>query len=247
MKSRMLISMLVIALAAAVIGGATMAWFTDEDASEPVTFTAGTLLIDLNENEWEQFQEGEINLDNLNPGDTWEHELEVKNIGTKNLRFTGVLCYEDTIGQDRDDLPDGMVERLFAKGYGTGKLSEVLQVELSVKDATWEVNSEWGQGVFYKGTLADYNNGTHPVGGLPPGFETVSRNRPIVFGEASLTPGEGSTQNSLTYNVKLSLPTTADNAYQGSKLRAALVVMARQNRDDAQYGEFVCPLAEAEQ
>jgi predicted ribosomally synthesized peptide with SipW-like signal peptide len=41
MKSRMLISMLVIALAAAVIGGATMAWFTDEDTAGPVTFTAG--------------------------------------------------------------------------------------------------------------------------------------------------------------------------------------------------------------
>jgi predicted ribosomally synthesized peptide with SipW-like signal peptide len=33
MKSRMLVSLLVIALAAAVIGGATMAWFTDEDES----------------------------------------------------------------------------------------------------------------------------------------------------------------------------------------------------------------------
>lgn len=33
-------------LAAAMIGGATMAWFTDSDTSEPVTMTAGTVLIE---------------------------------------------------------------------------------------------------------------------------------------------------------------------------------------------------------
>ena len=36
----------VMVLVAAMIGGATMAWFTDSDTSEPVTFTAGTLLVE---------------------------------------------------------------------------------------------------------------------------------------------------------------------------------------------------------
>jgi predicted ribosomally synthesized peptide with SipW-like signal peptide len=44
-KKVMLIS-LSIALVAALVGGATMAWFTDSDASGPVEFAAGTVLIE---------------------------------------------------------------------------------------------------------------------------------------------------------------------------------------------------------
>ena len=247
MKSRMIISLMVIALAAALIGGATMAWFTDSDASEPVTFTAGTLLIDIEgDNFAQQINSEEINLDILNPGDEFEFEFDVVNEGTKNLIFTGLLCYEDTIGQDRDDLPEDMVVTLETKGYGTDPLSEVLIVELKVVGNNMDLgygDDAENAGVFYRGTLADYDNNSDPFEDFPTGLTLDPNSQPpIVFGEAGLTPGAGSTQNSLTYHVKFTLPTDAGDVYQGSSLDAAFVVMAKQIHPGAQYGAFFCPL-----
>jgi predicted ribosomally synthesized peptide with SipW-like signal peptide len=200
MKSRMLVSLLVIALAAAVIGGATMAWFTDSDVSDEVTFSAGTLLVDI-----EDFKVAteNIKLDTLNPGDSWEYEFDVVNAGTKNLIFKGILFYKETLGKEKPEL--GLPE-----GYGTNPLSELLEVEFWVdgQDAP-----------FYQGSLAEC---------------------PMEFGEASLTPADGD-QQSLGYRVKVTLPTTADNKYQGSGLDATFVILARQIHADAEYPAFDCP------
>ena len=46
MKSRMMISMMVIAMIAAMIGGATMAWFTDSGTTGDAAFAAGTVKIE---------------------------------------------------------------------------------------------------------------------------------------------------------------------------------------------------------
>lgn len=46
MKNKLIISALILMLSAALIGGFTMAWFTDSASSEPVTFFAGTVLIE---------------------------------------------------------------------------------------------------------------------------------------------------------------------------------------------------------
>jgi len=100
MKSRMLVSMLVIALAAAVIGGATMAWFTDEASTgeDGITFTAGTLEITV-EGEGVDFDDdGNLIIDfgdvsNMAPGDlTKPITINVKNTGSLDIglfrRFT---------------------------------------------------------------------------------------------------------------------------------------------------------------
>lgn len=221
MKSKVLIMVLVISLAAATIGGFTAAWFTDADTSEPVSFTAGTLLIDIDN--FNLVTEN-FNIGNLNPGDEWEYQFNVVNNGTKNLIFTGLLCYEDTIGQKN---PDAERALLVEKDYGTDPLSEILQVELSV-----------GGQPFYTGTLADFVNGTNSLGGYPGGGLPVYTNSPIVFGEAQLNSGD-----TYPYTVKLSLPQNADNRYQGSSLEAAFVVLARQASyaDESQYPAFECP------
>jgi len=92
MKSRMLISMLVIALAAAVIGGATMAWFTDEAVPEPVKFTAGTLEITVSGDGVDFDEDGAIILNfdeiakNMAPGDTTGVvNINVKNTGSLDI------------------------------------------------------------------------------------------------------------------------------------------------------------------
>jgi len=198
MKSRMLVSLLVIALAAAVIGGATMAWFTDEDASAPVTFTAGTLLIDI-----EKFDmvSNEINLDILNPGDEWEYEVDIVNEGTKNFIYKVVFCWKDILGNTLVDF-DGR------EGFGTDPLSDV--VEFTIKDD--------GDNTKLTGTLE-------------------GKNSPLEFEIGQLAPGATD-----SYTIEAVLPTTAGNEYQGSKMKLAFVVMAKQIQNGAEYGEFECPL-----
>ena len=46
MSKKVMLIALSIALVAALVGGATMAWFTDSDASGSVEFAAGTVLIE---------------------------------------------------------------------------------------------------------------------------------------------------------------------------------------------------------
>ncbi len=45
-KTKLFLSLLIVVIAVALIGGATLAWFTDSASAEDVSFQAGTLLID---------------------------------------------------------------------------------------------------------------------------------------------------------------------------------------------------------
>jgi len=204
MKSRFLVSLLVIAMAAALIGGGTMAWFTDSAESEDVTMTAGTLLIDIDN--FNRVESDVLNIENLNPGDEYTYKFNVKNIGTKRFYYKGYLCYDDILGNTRVTFPDG-------KDYGTAPLSDVLELEISV-----------GENIFYSGPIADYENKDSETGAL-------------IFGEAGpMMPGQ-----SWPYTIKVTLPEGADNEYQGSQLKAAFVLLAKQIQDGAEYGDFVCP------
>jgi len=81
MKTRIYVSMLVIALAAALVGGATMALFTDQDTNEGNVFTAGTVDIEAGETSVI------IGAGNMAPGDTVTGSFTVTNIGTLELRY----------------------------------------------------------------------------------------------------------------------------------------------------------------
>jgi predicted ribosomally synthesized peptide with SipW-like signal peptide len=78
MSKKIIMSVLVILLAAAAVGGATMAWFTDEAVIEPNVFTAGTLEIKAGE-VWE----GGEGIENWNPGDCEDKEVTVEITGSK--------------------------------------------------------------------------------------------------------------------------------------------------------------------
>jgi len=73
-KTRAFLSIMIIILALATVGGATMAWFSV--ASDPLenSFTAGYLQIEAG---------GKTRVLNWNPGDNSESEFCVKNIGSK--------------------------------------------------------------------------------------------------------------------------------------------------------------------
>ena len=81
MNKKVVLSVLVIVLAIAAVGGATMAWFTDAEELTN-TFTAGTLIIDADD-EWRELI-GE-DWTNANPGDCKEKDFTVKNDGTKRM------------------------------------------------------------------------------------------------------------------------------------------------------------------
>jgi predicted ribosomally synthesized peptide with SipW-like signal peptide len=82
----MLISMLVIALAAAAIGGATMAWFTDEAEVPDVTFTAGTVIVNVDEDPVITTME-DRSIENVNPGDCATVCWNILNKGTKRAEL----------------------------------------------------------------------------------------------------------------------------------------------------------------
>lgn len=133
MKHKALLGVLVFALAAALVGDATMAWFTDAEETGPVDFQAGTLMIDVdNPTETGKYQ---ANLDRLNPGDCAEWEFKVKNVGTKSANWLLYMCWQDIIGRDNDKLPEGQQVLLGARDeYGTKGLSEVLEWTIKVGD-----------------------------------------------------------------------------------------------------------------
>lgn len=81
MNRKIVLSLMVISLAFAAIGGATMAWFTDQVELEN-TFTTGTLIIDA-EDQWR----GTDGADwlNANPGDCKEKDFTVTNKGSKRM------------------------------------------------------------------------------------------------------------------------------------------------------------------
>lgn len=85
MKKRIMLSVMVIALAAALIAGATSAWFTDDAEVPEAEFLAGTVLVDADKPTIHTM-EGRF-FDNVNPGDCAIVVWKIKNIGTKNAEL----------------------------------------------------------------------------------------------------------------------------------------------------------------
>ncbi|NLK00036.1 MAG: hypothetical protein GX318_02210 [Clostridia bacterium] len=82
MRSKALLSIFLILTAAALIGGATMAWFTDDAKLARAELETGTLYIDAELNNIIPMPDREI--DNVNPGDCATVCWEIKNTGSKS-------------------------------------------------------------------------------------------------------------------------------------------------------------------
>ncbi|MDI9568633.1 MAG: TasA family protein, partial [Bacillota bacterium] len=106
MKSRILVSMLVIALAAALVGGATMSIFKAEGETDEVTYAAGTVLLDVTKQEI--LETGTtMNIKNMAPGDTIEGEFKVRNTGSLPLWFQVTAVTEVVDGSENNYLFGG--------------------------------------------------------------------------------------------------------------------------------------------
>lgn len=82
MRKKLLAGMTVLILLAALVGGATMALFTDTAANAGNTFTAGTVDIGVGEE-----PAVPVHVDNMAPGDTYNGSFTVVNDGSLELRF----------------------------------------------------------------------------------------------------------------------------------------------------------------
>lgn len=101
MKTKILLSVLAIGLSIALIGGATMAWFTDDAEVPAAEFTAGTVLVDVDEGSPEYLDD--YNEDNVNPGDCTTITWNIINEGTKDAEFRVKLDELWRLDQDMDD------------------------------------------------------------------------------------------------------------------------------------------------
>jgi predicted ribosomally synthesized peptide with SipW-like signal peptide len=240
----MIMSLLVIALAAALIGGATMAWFTDSATSDEVTFTAGTLLIGLDGPDF-----GDFRIDNLNPGDKWCTNLVVFNDGTKNMKFRGCLFdLDEVVGQSNEALDVDMRALLVTKGYGNLPLSDVLTMTVFLP------TNENGVPLFdgdvpdgytfhdFSAASKDYFaanvTGELCCQGQDTGYVIYSG--PVVadniFGEHWLPNNPFAPGETIMYKVCFELPSDTGNAYQGSSISGKFGFGAGQWREDADYG-----------
>lgn len=75
MKKRNIMLGSAILLAVLLVAGGTMAWFT-ADANITNSFKAGTVKIEIN-------GQSETVVENVNPGDSYDNEVSVKNAGSK--------------------------------------------------------------------------------------------------------------------------------------------------------------------
>lgn len=104
MSRKVLMIALVIGLAAALIGGSTMAWFTAKAEVEN-EFTAGTVMIEAGSN-----VSGDVDINNWNPGDCTELKLDIQNIGSKKIRLRtkngAPRGYETAMARMKDDPND---------------------------------------------------------------------------------------------------------------------------------------------
>lgn len=132
MKSRLFISLMVIALAAALIGGATMAWFTDADDAGEAVFTAGTLTIDVSDG-LDQLFEISPKIENMNPGDVYGPiEIQITNDGSKNLAWFGNWTFTPEVADN-----DKLLDAIYIKSMKMEFLDE--------DDALWN-NDPWYSG-----------------------------------------------------------------------------------------------------
>lgn len=98
MKKSLLVGMLVFSLAALLVVGGTMAWFTD-NAKVTNLFTAGTVEIKVNEH-------GFKDIEDWNPGDTTDKDVSVISNGSKQtyvrVKLTPVWYEGEEVADDVD-------------------------------------------------------------------------------------------------------------------------------------------------
>ena len=131
MKKKILALCLVIALAVTAIGGATLAYFTDDDDNATNTFTVGNVEIELTEPKWDA--NGSEDAPEVYPGEALAKDPTVKNIGANpcfvRVSVTGLDCLGNAgMITLRTDYTDGKLGDNWVKNGDYYYYSKVLAV-----------------------------------------------------------------------------------------------------------------------
>lgn len=94
-----IIVLLISLIMLSMIAVGTMAWFTSGDKTPESIFTAGTVAVEID-------LDGEMDFQNINPGDQKDLTLKIKNVGSKGIVFR-LKFLPKWLGVDEDELPDG--------------------------------------------------------------------------------------------------------------------------------------------
>ncbi len=146
MKTKILMSIMVIIVAASMIVGATMAYFSDTETSTGNTFTAGTLDLQIDGGDVNVVK---FNVNNMRPGNQPKASYVLSNIGSINgkLNITGVAV---------QNLENGITEPEAEAGDVTdplGELGDVVNIRLFI-DYNGDGWISTGDNVFYNGKVS---------------------------------------------------------------------------------------------
>ncbi|MEK7565943.1 MAG: TasA family protein [Patescibacteria group bacterium] len=183
---RIVLSLIVLALAGSVAIGATRAYFSDTETSTGNTFSAGTLDLNLDSGNTNVVK---FTVSNKAPGDTGTGTWTIKNVGTVN----GFLDVQPITLSDDDNNcnePEAAVPDATCGSVGGGDLSANMNVDLFV----------------------DANNNTiYDVGGDTPIYTGLLSGIATAGYDSSIALNAGAT-NYITLNW--GIPTTAGNIIQ---------------------------------
>jgi len=159
MTKRILISLAIIGAVSAIVVGATTAYFSDTETSTGNTFSAGTLDLQVNDqNPWTSVA---FNVSDVKPGDSGSTTIHLKNVGT--LPKPGGPPWTSKVFITFENLQDNDVscsepEREVEGGNcgtdpGAGELAENLNI--TVKDF-WDPNCQSNKRFEETHTLAEW-------------------------------------------------------------------------------------------
>lgn len=161
MKRRIFLSLMVIAIAAALVAGATIAYFSDVESANG-TLTAGTLDLRVND------KDGNValfNLDNIYPGYSTSGYITLSNVGSLSgiLKITSVSVENKENGLTEPEIEAG------DKSDKEGELGDLVKIKLTLQnngpfslespEATEGVDLSGGPfGFYYDGTINGLKN-----------------------------------------------------------------------------------------
>lgn len=196
LRSKLFISLMVLALAGTLIGGATFAWFTDSATSANNSFKAGTLSLD-NDALAADFA---FEIPNMAPGDvTEEYSVTIKNDGTLPLGWFGKFVMGESILKNVIYIKDMQMEFL------------------NPETGNWEPTDKFITGGVGSG---DYGSFYSALADADP-LDVISL--ASWAGNASMFPGSGyefmgalDPEYSYKLSFTLAFHESAGNAYQGA-------------------------------
>lgn len=160
MKKRLIMSLMVIGLVSALVGGATFAWFTDTAVNEGNTFTAGTLKLDFVDDETTL----PFNVTNMKPGQSETKSFTLKNDGSLPMKLKvqvaevgdGILdeVLSVAVKYNNQVIFNGSMEQLMNGVEVTGfefRAGETVTCDVIVTMATTADNTY--QGATFEGTV----------------------------------------------------------------------------------------------